>query len=210
VPEDYRTSKRLPFRTAFFLPLFYNCLTTPFGLSVKFGNERTIMKMKSSLLGAAFLGAVAICIGSSTAIASDPVGVYGYVDKVVLEPSDGQPERIQIWGGFALAEGRGDTYAPAKRGYMYFTVKPGEEEICRKEWNDLKTLAGGEQFVAFGVRHKPKGTVRAADAKAEKPDVYPTGFGLTKVKKHDYAPIKDLAELRKKSSDKPGKSASVN
>jgi hypothetical protein len=165
------------------------------------------MKIKNSL--PALFGAVVLCVGSSTAMASDPVGVYAFVDKVVLEPSEGQAERAQVWGGFALAEGRGDTYAPAKRGYMYFSIKPGEEEICRKEWNDLKSLAGADQFVAFGTRYKPKGTIRAADAKPEKPDVYPTGFGLTKVKKHDYAPIKDLVELRKKSGEKPAKTASL-
>jgi len=166
------------------------------------------MKIKNSILGTALCAAAMLCLASSTATASDPVGVYAYVDKVVLESDAGQPERIQIWGGFALAEGRGDTYTAAKRGYMYFTAKPGEEEVCRKEWNDLKTLAGTEQFVAFGTRYKPKGTIRAADAKPEKPDVYPTGFGLTKIKKHDYAPIKDLAELRKKSADK-AKTASL-
>src|SRR5688572_33124636 len=105
------------------------------------------MKMKIGLMGMALAGVVVWGLGSSTAVASDPVGVYAFVDKVVLEPSEGQPERIQIWGGFALAEGRGDTYAPAKRGYMYFALKPGEEELSRKEWNDLKSLAGAEQFV---------------------------------------------------------------
>src|SRR5688572_26933929 len=112
--------------------------------------ERIITKMKYGLFGVALLSAAMLGIGSSTAIASDPVGVYSFVDKVVLEPSDGQPERIQIWGGFAVAEGYGYTYAPAKRGYMYFTVKPGEEETCRKEWSDLKGLAGSDEFIAFG------------------------------------------------------------
>jgi len=167
------------------------------------------MKTKIGLLGVALAGAVMLGFGSSPAMASDPVGVYAFVDKVVLEPSDGQPERIQVWGGFALAEGRGDTYAPAKRGYMYFTIKPGQEEVTRKEWNDLKSLAGGEQFVAFGVRWNSKGTIRDASAKPEKPDVYPIGMGVTKIKKHDYAPIKDLAELKKKSADKPAKTASA-
>jgi hypothetical protein len=167
------------------------------------------MKMKIGLLGVALAGAVVLGLGSSTAIASDPVGVYAFVDKVVLEPSDGQPERIQVWGGFALAEGRGDTYTPAKRGYMYFAIKPGEEEVARKEWADLKNLAGTDQFVAFGMRYKPAGKVRDAAAKPEKPDVYQTGFGLTKIKKHDYAPIKDLTELKKKSADKPAKTASA-
>ena len=165
------------------------------------------MKIKCSLLGAALLSAA--MFGETAAVASDPVGVYAYVDKVVLEPSEGKPERIQIWGGFALAEGGGDTYAKAKAGYMYFSIKPGEEEISRKEWNDLKSMAGKDEYVAFGARYKPRGTVRAADAKPATPDVYPTGFGLTKVKKHDYGPIKDLTELRKKSGDKAAKTASL-
>jgi len=165
------------------------------------------MRIKCSLLGAALFGAVVL--GAVTAQASDPVGVYAYIDKVVLEPSEGKPERVQIWGGFALAEGRGDTYAKAKAGYMYFTATPGEEEICRKEWNDLKAMAGKDEYVAFGARYKPRGTVHSADAKAEKPDAYPTGFGLTKVKKQDYSPIKDLAELRKKSGEKSPKTASL-
>lgn len=160
------------------------------------------MKMKSGLIGTALASVVVLALGSSSALASDPVGVYAFVDKVVLEPSESQPERIQVWGGFALAEGRGDTYAAAKRGYMYFSIKPGEEEMARKEWNDLKTLAGTEQFVAFGVRWKAKGAVRDASTKPEKPDVYPIGLGVTKIKKHDYAPIKELAELKKKPADK--------
>jgi hypothetical protein len=167
------------------------------------------MKIKIGLLGAALLGGAGLFLASSNAVASDPVGIYAFVDKVVLEPSEGAPERIQIWGGFALAEGYGYTYAPAKRGYMYFSIKPGDEEVARKEWADLKSVAGTDQFVAFAVRHKPKGTIRAAVAKPEKPDVYPIGFGLTKVKDHDYDPIKDLAKLKKTPADKAAKSASA-
>lgn len=165
------------------------------------------MKSKKSLIGAALFSAVVLCVATTNAIASDPVGIYAYVDKVVLEPSDGRPERIQVWGGFALAQGGGGTYAKAKPGYMYFTVKSGEEEITRKEWNDLKGLAGKDEYVAFGARYKPRGTVRAADAKSENPDVYPTGFGLTKVKKREYGPIRDLAELKK--SAKSARTASL-
>ena len=148
-----------------------------------------------------------LAVSASQALASDPVGIYAFVDKVVLEPSEAAPERIQVWGGFALADGSGYKYAPAQRGYMYFTVKPGEEEICKKEWNDLKSVAGTAQVVAFAARHKPKGAVRKADAKPEKPDVYPTGFGLTKMKPRDYAPINELLELQK---SKPGKAARLS
>ena len=32
--------------------------------------------------------------------ASDPVGIYAVVKKVVFEPNETAPERIQIWGAF--------------------------------------------------------------------------------------------------------------
>lgn len=140
-----------------------------------------------------------LLIGTSLgAFASDPVGVYAFVGKVVMEPGDSSPERIQIWGGFAVAEGRGIQYAPARGGYMYFKLPPGKEEAARREWNDLKSLAGSEQLVAFGIRYGGKGTVRKPDAKIENPDVYPVGTGLTKMKpREDYAPHQDLITLRK-------------
>lgn len=181
-----------------------NSLTNPPAVARTFGIGQHTVVLGNKLK---LLCALGMLITASVwqASASDPVGIYAFVDKVVLEPSDSSPERIQVWGGFALADGYGYKYAPAQRGYMYFTVKPGEEEICKKEWNDLKSVAGTAQIVAFATRHKPKGTVRKPDAKAEKPDVYPTGFGLTKMKERDYPPIKDLQELQK---SKPAKTAS--
>src|SRR5687767_12006484 len=53
---------------------------------------------------------------SSSVHASDPVGVYALVDKVVIEPSEGTPERIQVHGSFCLAEGGRDKYASPKTG----------------------------------------------------------------------------------------------
>ena len=38
---------------------------------------------------------------------SDWIGVYARIDKVSLEPNATAPERIQIWGAFALAS-KGD------------------------------------------------------------------------------------------------------
>src|SRR5947199_9906383 len=59
--------------------------------------------------------------------ASDPVGIYAVVEKVVFEPSESAPERIQIWGAFALTDGRsGDGYLRAQRGYLYFTLPDGK------------------------------------------------------------------------------------
>lgn len=139
---------------------------------------------------------------SLSALASDPVGVYAFVDKVVLEPSENAPERIQIWGGFAIASGSGENYAPAQPGYMYFKLPPGKEKAALREWNDLKSMAGADQFVAFGSRYAANGTVRQADVKPDKPDLYGTDIGLTKVTpRAAYPPHKELSTLRK--SQKP-------
>jgi len=127
------------------------------------------------------LAVLAVLLAVPAARASDPVGVYAVVDKVVLEPSTGAPDRIQVWGAFALARNGGDEYAPPERGYMYFSLAPGKENVCRKEWADLKKLAGTNQCVAFGARYKNNGTVRRGGDPTKAADVYPVGFGLTKV-----------------------------
>ena len=38
------------------------------------------------------------------ALASDFTGIYARIDRVVLEPSTGTPERVQVWGVFAIAK----------------------------------------------------------------------------------------------------------
>jgi len=136
-------------------------------------------------------------LGIGPALASDPVGVYAVVDKVVLEPSEANPERIQVWGAFAIAEGYGYTYKKAERGYLYYKLNPDKSVACRNEWADLKAVAGTGQIVAFGSRYGEKGALRKQEAKPENPDVYPIAMGLTKVKEEkDYEPLKQLARLR--------------
>jgi hypothetical protein len=135
--------------------------------------------------------------GASRALASDPVGIYALVDKVVFEPNETNPERIQVWGAFAIAEGYGYTYKNAERGYLYFKANSEKPTACRNEWSDLKAVAGTGQIVAFGSRYVEKGKLRKKETKAENPDVYPVAMGLTKVKERDdYEPLKQLAKLR--------------
>ncbi len=128
---------------------------------------------------------------------SDWVGIYASIDKVVFEPNDTAPERIQIWGAFTLAvnENRND-YQPAKRGYLYYALKPGKEEMCRREWADLKRIAGSESIIGFGVRNEPV-RLRKSDEKPANPDVYPVGMGLVKMydRATDYEPIRALRSL---------------
>src|SRR5213592_2762368 len=151
------------------------------------GNSLKLLTLLLALFG----------VGAGRALASDPVGIYALVDKVVFEPNETNPERVQIWGAFAIAEGYGYTYKNAERGYLYYKANSEKPTACRNEWTDLKAVAGTGQIVAFGSRYGEKGALRKQEAKPENPDVYPIAMGLTKVKEEkDYEPLKQLARLR--------------
>jgi len=138
--------------------------------------------------------AFGLIAATMSAQASDPVGIYALVDKVVYEPNDKAPERVQIWGAFCLAEGRGDGYAAPKRGYLYYKLNSENADTSKKEWADLKMVAGTQQIVAFANRHKDKGEIRKSDDKPTTPDAYPLGFGLQKIRENHWnsAPVKAL------------------
>jgi hypothetical protein len=119
-----------------------------------------------------------------SAIASDPIGVYAIVDRIALEPNDTAPETIQIWGVFALTDGKsGDNYRPAERGYLYYSLpsSQGQRNSAKAEWADLKKIAGSGQTVGFGGRYTPTGRVRKATEKPTAPDVYPIQMGIVKL-----------------------------
>lgn len=97
---------------------------------------------------------------ANTARASDPAGVYARVDRVGMEPNEQTPERIKIWGAFAVASGRGDSYQAPECGYLYFQIVAGQERQCRAEWADFERVAGKGQCVAFGNRYGNKFTIR--------------------------------------------------
>ena len=128
------------------------------------------------------LFAVASMVQTVGLQASDMVGVYGVVEKVVVEPADGPAQRIQIWGAFALSDQKsGSTYGPAQRGYLYYTCPQGKESVCRKEWADLKSMAGTNVGAGLGHRYEPTGRIRKADEKPSAPDAYPIQNGVVRV-----------------------------
>ncbi len=117
-----------------------------------------ISRRSHHLLVVALVALAAITWFRAAAVASGPIGVYALIDKVVLEPNDTAPDRAQIWGTFVVADRqRGTPVFPAKRGYLYVEL-PGEgvwreglsrHEVTRREWNDLKAVAGTGQMVGF-------------------------------------------------------------
>ena len=146
----------------------------------------------------------AFVLTGASARASDPIGVFARIDKVVLEPNDTAPERIQLWGSFCLADDKNrDSYLAPQKGYLYYKLPAEKSEVARKEWNDLKATAGSGDVVGFGSRNSAK-KVRSANEKAENPDVYPVTFGLVKSSERpsSYEPIKALqAGAGKKASE---------
>ena len=81
---------------------------------------------------------------------------------------------------------RGDEYLRPERGYLYYTLTPGKEDICRKEWADLKAVAGTGQGVGFGFRYDTTTRLRKATDKLDAPDPYPIGVGLTRIGNHGH------------------------
>jgi hypothetical protein len=110
---------------------------------------------------------------------SDPVGVYCLIDHVTLEPNDAEPQMAQIWGAFAVSDGKpGNSYLTPAAGYFYFTCAKGRETVCANEWMDLKSLSGKMQLSGFGSRYGAVGRLRLSTEKAASPDVYPIAMGV--------------------------------
>ena len=84
-------------------------------------------------------------------------------------------------------------YLPAERGYLYFRIAAGREQLIRNEWSDLKSVAGTGQPVGFAdywvpnpadpygnphysleVHIRKIGDTAAADE-------YPLGIGVIKI-----------------------------
>ena len=130
------------------------------------------------------LAAVAGTIVAATpARHSDPIGIFGIVDKVVLLPDATNPTTIQIWGVFSLSENiGGDHYKPAQRGYLYFSMDQGRTRQVSAEWADLEKLAGKGEVVGFGAKYsRTPPRLRCAMEPPANPDPYTTNVGLVKL-----------------------------
>jgi len=123
------------------------------------------------------IGLVVASVLTAEVRAGGPPPVCMAVDKVVFEPRESAPSRIQIWGSFVFLNDRRDKYGEPVRGYLYYAATPGKEEECRKEWAKLKKLVAEQHLVSFGICGQPKvdSHLRKPTDKAESPTVFPLG-----------------------------------
>lgn len=87
------------------------------------------------------------------------LGIYATVNQVTFEPNDSSPNEIRISGVFVVPVpmSSGDYRAPEK-GCLYLRITPGTEELARRDWKQLKSVAGSDQVVAFGQYWVPSPT----------------------------------------------------
>jgi hypothetical protein len=133
---------------------------------------------------------------SMEAKAGGPPPVYMVIDKVVFEPNEDAPTRIQVWGAFSLLR-EGDSYGSPVRGYLYYAAAPGAEEKCRKEWAVLKKMTNKKQLISFGFCGEPKvrDHLRKPSEKVASPIPYPHGkggFALGKNAESNFPSLKKL------------------
>ena len=148
--------------------------------------------------------ALALVLSAAAPSASGGPGIYAIVDKVVFEPNEGAPERIQIWGAFIVSRPMSSSqYLPAARGFLYFKLVAGRETVIRNEWADLKSIAGTGQAIGFAQYWVPNPTDPngnphyALEVRVRKtgdvatPDQYPLGIGVMKISSESQPSIVD-------------------
>src|SRR5262245_3945805 len=157
--------------------------------------------------------ALVALVAAGPASASDRIGGFAVVDKVVLEPSDRSPKRVQLWGTFTLVEDAdGRSYTAPARGYLYFAAPAGQEAACLKEWRDFERAASKGEVIGFGRawRLEEFNRLRKPTEKVEKPTPYPLNFGLVRIRADaSWSPVRELISLPKLEKPAAGERVSA-
>jgi hypothetical protein len=128
------------------------------------------------------------------------IGIYGIVDKVVFEPDESAPERVQIWGLFVVPVPiSSGLYKAPQRGVLCFRLPTDRKEIAKKEWTELRRLAGSGQILGFTQYWvpnpgDPQGNPHTSlvvhvqhDVPIGSADPYPLGIGVLTIDEHKQA-----------------------
>jgi hypothetical protein len=127
---------------------------------------------------------LALTMGGAT-FASGPIAVYALVERVIFEPNENTPARVQIWGTFAVAKSQySSSYSAAEKGYLYYKIDSAQntEQATRTVLADLKKIAGTGEVVGFGGGYftpQEVGKVRKGTQKPADPDAFPIGNPVT-------------------------------
>ena len=120
-------------------------------------------------------------------------GIYAIVDQVTFEPNDNSPNFVRISGVFVVPVPMSSGfYRRPQKGYLYFRIAPGTEQATRRDWSELRAVAGSGKVVAFGEywvanpddprgnpHHSLEVTVHA-EGESATPEVYPISVGVMK------------------------------
>src|SRR5262245_493688 len=122
--------------------------------------------------------AVALIAATFPRPVSDPIGVYALIDRVVYEPDAKEPQRVQVWGVFSMADPKAgpEAYTEAQRGYLYYSINPALSKATVAEWSDLSSVAGKGDVIAYGGRYEKNGRIRKSSEKPADPDPYPRSY----------------------------------
>jgi hypothetical protein len=114
------------------------------------------------------------------------IGIYAVIDQVTFEPDGASPNFIRISGVFVVpVPMSGGMYRSPQRGFLYFRIPSGMEQTARKDWNELRSIAGTGQVVGFaqywvpnpgdpnGNPHRSLEITVRTDKDAASPDIYP-------------------------------------
>lgn len=175
--------------------------------SVDFGAFEWIIanehRRKDCMKSARFLVALSTLLlipPNSVVAKGEGAGIYAIVDQVTFEPEGDSPNFVRISGVFVVPPLPIGSYRSCKlvgymcprRGYLYFRITPGTEAATRRDWSELRAVAGSGKVVAFGEywvpnpddpqgnpHHSLEVTVHAEGDSAT-PEVYPISVGVMK------------------------------
>jgi hypothetical protein len=134
-----------------------------------------------------FAGTLLLSLASTSLNAKNgSIGIYAVIDEVKLAPDGPTPNLIRISGVFVVPVPMSSgSYKAPQRGCISFRIPSGVEQAARKDWEELKSVAGTGQVVGFaqywvpnpddpnGNPHHSLEIIVRSDSDTAPPDVYP-------------------------------------
>jgi len=78
------------------------------------------------------------------------VGIHAVIDQVTFDQDGPSPNAIRISGVFMVPVPMSSgAYQDPQRGFLYFRLASGDEQAVRKEWKQLRAVAGTGRVVGF-------------------------------------------------------------